>query len=47
MVVVLAADCGSSGDGHLHVAVVLVGVKFYPVRTWYTRQKVSALTSIA
>ena len=35
VVVIAAADCGG-GDVHLYVAVVLVeGVKFYLVRTWY------------
>ena len=36
VVVVAAADCGGSENGHLHVAVVLVVVaKFYLVLTWY------------
>ena len=36
VVVVAAANFGGGGDVHLYVAVVLVvGVKFYLVRTWY------------
>ena len=36
MVVAAAADCGGGGDRHQYAAVVLVaGVKFYLVRTWY------------
>ena len=39
VVVVAAADCGGGGDGHQYAAVVLVaGVKFYLVRTWYQVQ---------
>ena len=36
--VIAAVNCGGGGDGHLliiYVAVVLVGVKLYVVRTWY------------
>ena len=44
---VAAADCGGGGDGHQYDAVVLVaGVKFYMVRTWYQVKK-SAMTGIA
>ena len=32
---VAAADCGGGDDGHLYLAVVLVVVEFYLVRTWY------------
>ena len=35
MVGVAAADCGGGDDGHLYLAVVLVVVEFYLVRTWY------------
>ena len=34
VVVVAAINCGGS-DGHLYLAVVLVVVEFYLVRTWY------------
>ena len=35
MVVVAASDCGGGGDGHLCVIVLVVGVEFYLVCTWY------------
>ena len=36
VVVVAVADCGGGGVGHLCVTVVLVvGVKFYLIRSWY------------